>query len=122
MGGDQMKFGNILNIALNKENITILELANKLHVTDRTVYRWLDNKNEPDFDTLCKICNILNIDFGDIVKIQDIDKNQIINIAQDSNENFILDEYRKLDKKQRKLYMKNFITIMNIFKLENDKK
>lgn len=117
-----MKFGNILNIALNKENITILELANKLHVTDRTVYRWLDNKNEPDFDTLCKICNILNIDFGDIVKIQDIDKNQIINIAQDSNENFILDEYRKLDKKQRKLYMKNFITIMNIFKLENDKK
>lgn len=110
-----MNFGNILSIALKNKNVSVPVLANELHVVDRTVYRWIENKNEPDIETLCKICVFLDINFNDIIGIHDINKNTIINVAQDPNEIYILNEYRKLNKKQKKLYMKNFISVMNIF-------
>ncbi|MCC2831833.1 helix-turn-helix transcriptional regulator [[Clostridium] innocuum] len=102
-----MKFGNVLDIALDKNDLSVSQLASELNVTDRTVYRWLGNTNEPDFDTLCKICMILDIDFNEIIKIKHEEKTNIINIVQDKQECYLLELYRDLNNKQKKLYLKN---------------
>lgn len=114
-----MKFGNILNIALDKNNVSVSSLAKKLNVSDRTIYRWLKNTNEPDFETLCRISIILNIDFHDIIEISNDNKTEILNIAQDKDECYLLQAYRGLDIRQKKLYLKNarlFMEALNINK------
>lgn len=102
-----MKLGNILRIAIDQSNYTVAKLAKKLNVTDRTVYRWLNNTNEPDFEMLCKICMMLNIDFNDIIKINNDTKIDMIHMAENIEELELLRTYRELDPSQKKLFNKN---------------
>lgn len=112
-----MKLGNILRIAIDQSNYTVAKLAKKLDVTDRTVYRWLNNTNEPDFEMLCKLCMVLNIDFNDIIKINNNTKVEMIHMAQNIEELELLQAYRELDTSQKKLFKKNMKIFLELIHL-----
>ena len=54
------KFSENLRQALQGSHMAQSELALKLQTTQQTVSRWLKGINEPDLDTLLKICLYLN--------------------------------------------------------------
>ncbi len=56
----QLKFSHNLKTALSDNNKTQKELAEYLGTTQQTVSRWLTGINEPDLETLLKICIFLN--------------------------------------------------------------
>lgn len=111
-----MKFGNILDIALTKNNLSVSEVAAQLFVSKKTIYRWLKNENEPDFETICKLCVLLKIDLTEILAI--VDSVPIISIAQDADEDHLLATFRSLTKEQKKFFIKNnklIVEILNHF-------
>lgn len=54
-----MNFANNLRQAMLENNISQTQLAQKLNTTQATVSRWINKVNQPDFETLLLICNIL---------------------------------------------------------------
>ncbi|MDE5943474.1 MAG: helix-turn-helix domain-containing protein [Clostridia bacterium] len=67
----QLQFSHNLKTALAESKKTQKELADYLGTTQQTVSRWLMGINEPNLETLLKICTFLNetpntlLGFGD---------------------------------------------------------
>ena len=55
-----MKFADNLKLSLNVHKKTQKQLADYLGTTQQTVSRWINGINEPDLNTLLKICVFLN--------------------------------------------------------------
>lgn len=55
-----MSFKENLKAALQNNNMSQMQLSEKLGTTQQTVSRWVNGINEPDLSTLIEICKILN--------------------------------------------------------------
>lgn len=53
------KFSERLKDAMNHNELNQRMLAERLNTTQQTISRWLQGANEPDFDTLLRICKCL---------------------------------------------------------------
>jgi len=67
------ELGNIITKLRKEKNLTKLDLATKLNVTDRAISNWENGKNYPDIEKIPDLSSILNFDFasyifGDIKK------------------------------------------------------
>ena len=56
-----MKFNDILKSLRKQSNMTQIQLANKLNVTQGTIANWERGVREPDMDTIKKIANALSV-------------------------------------------------------------
>lgn len=54
------KFAENLKLALATKGISQKVLADKLGTTQATVSRWVNGENEPAFELLLEICDILD--------------------------------------------------------------
>ena len=97
---NQEKIGKFISNCRKEKNITQSELAEKLNVTNRTVSRWENGKNMPDYSILKDLCNILEIDVNEFINGERLSK-------EDKNNNddidLILKEYYKMKKQKDKL-------------------
>ena len=99
---DQEKIGKFIAQCRKDKNITQEQLAEKLGVTNKSVSRWENGKNMPDYSILKKLCNILDIDVNEFLSGEKIQKNEI-QLHSIENLDLILKEYYKM-KKQRNLF------------------
>lgn len=67
----EVKFAINLKNVLAAENKTQQQLAEYIGTTQQTVSRWISGKNEPDLDTLLKICKYLNETPNSILGFED---------------------------------------------------
>ena len=91
---NQEKIGKFISKCRKDKNITQEELAEKLGVTNKTVSRWENGVNMPDYSVLKELCNILDIDVNELLSGEKDNKETIENL------DMILKEYYKM-KKQR---------------------
>lgn len=56
-----------LRNARKRENLTQVELANRLHMSIRTIQDIENKKNNPKFETIVLVCKELNISFDVII-------------------------------------------------------
>lgn len=56
-----MDLGNKIQQLRKQNNLTQLDLAEKLNVSPQAVSKWENGQSEPDFATLNKICKIFNV-------------------------------------------------------------
>ena len=99
-----MKFGNILKLAMDKQGVTVQEIAMKFCVVERTAYRWYVGDAEPDFERICELSKMMHIDlnqFADIIPDKDL-----INVIEDSKELEILQTYRSIKHEEQKDFLK----------------
>lgn len=92
-----MNIGKRLNKLRKASNITQLDLANKLFVTDKTISSWEQNRTEPSLEMLVKLSEILNCSVGYLI-YGDNPKNDVeteIKIKITKNEYKTLDEFFK---------------------------
>ena len=64
---DQVKIGRFIAERRKKENLTQLQLAEKLNITDRAVSKWERGKAMPDSSIMLALCNVLKITVNDLL-------------------------------------------------------
>ena len=64
---DQVKIGRFIAECRKNLNLTQMQLAEKLNVTDRAVSKWETGKSMPDSSIMLDLCNILQISVNDLL-------------------------------------------------------
>lgn len=65
---DQEKIGKFIAKLRKDKNMTQVELANKLEVTDRAISKWENGRGLPDVSLFEPICQELNISINELLK------------------------------------------------------
>ena len=64
---DLIKIGNFIADRRKKQNLTQMELAEKLNITDRAVSKWERGKSLPDASVMLELCKVLNISVNELL-------------------------------------------------------
>lgn len=64
---DQIKIGRFIAVCRKEQNLTQLQLADKLGITDRAVSKWETGKAMPDSSVMLPLCEILKISVNDLL-------------------------------------------------------
>ncbi len=97
---DQIKIGKFISECRKKENLTQMQLAEKLNITDRAVSKWENGKAMPDSSIMLSLCEILKISVNDLLsgeKISMENNNQ-------KNEELLLNLAKELEKKNKTIW------------------
>ena len=76
---DQVKIGKFIADCRKKNNLTQMQLAEKLNITDRAISKWETGKAMPDSGIMLDLCNELKITVnellsGEMINMKDLDK------------------------------------------------
>ena len=88
---DQVIIGKFIAACRKKENLTQLQLAEKLGITDRAVSKWETGKCLPDSAIMLDLCDFLKISVndllcGEVVKMENYNKemeNQLLEMVKE---------------------------------------
>ncbi len=124
---DQIKIGKFIAECRKKNNLTQMQLAEKLNITDRAISKWENGKAMPDSSIMIDLCNELKISVnellsGEMIKMENYDKK--------AEENFIKLQKEKEDSNKRLLFTETIIgtittvsflvmIFLTIFSIEN---
>lgn len=64
---DQIKIGQFIAEQRKKANLTQMQLAEKLNITDRAVSKWETGKSMPDSSLMLDLCGLLKISVNDLL-------------------------------------------------------
>ena len=64
---DQVKIGRFIAERRKQENLTQMQLAEKLNITDRAVSKWETGKAMPDSSIMLELCSVLKITVNDLL-------------------------------------------------------
>ena len=64
---DQIKIGKFIAERREKLNLTQMQLAEKLNITDRAISKWETGKSLPDSSIMPELCGILQITINDLL-------------------------------------------------------
>ena len=97
---NQVKIGRFIAECRKKENLTQMQLAEKLNITDRAVSKWETGKAMPDTSIMLELCEILKISVNDLLcgeKIEMENKNP-------KNEQLLLDLSKELENRNQTIW------------------
>ena len=97
---DQIKIGNFISKQRKQVNLTQMQLAEMLGITDRAISKWERGKAMPDASIMLRLCEILKITVTDLLngeKISMENNNQ-------KNEQLLLDMAKELEKKNKTIW------------------
>ncbi|MBR5228104.1 MAG: helix-turn-helix transcriptional regulator [Clostridia bacterium] len=72
---NQEKIGKFIAQLRKEENMTQVELANRLGITDRAVSKWENGRGLPDLSLIKPLCQILNISINELLSGEKLEKN-----------------------------------------------
>ncbi len=73
---DQIKIGKFIAQCRKKQNLTQLQLADRLGITDRAVSKWENGKGMPDTSLMLELCDALAISVNELLCGEYIDMNE----------------------------------------------
>ena len=76
---DQVKIGKFIAECRKNNNLTQMQLAEKLNITDRAISKWENGKAMPDSGIMLDLCNELKISVnellsGEVIEMKEYDK------------------------------------------------
>ena len=81
---DQIKIGKFIAERRKTKNLTQLQLAEKLNITDRAISKWETGKGMPDSSIMIELCKELDISVNELLSGELIDMNNY-NVKVDEN-------------------------------------
>lgn len=99
---DQVKIGKFIAECRKKQNLTQMQLAEKLNITDRAISKWENGKAMPDSSIMLELCELLKISVnellsGEIIEMKEKDEKLEENLIE------MLKQKEEADKKLLKL-------------------
>ena len=64
---DQIKIGKFIAERRKQVNLTQIQLAEKLNITDRAISKWETGRAMPDTSIMLELCEILKINVNDLL-------------------------------------------------------
>ena len=105
---DQLKIGKFIAECRKKANLTQMQLAEKLGITDKAVSKWERGVAMPDTSIMLELCDILSISVNELLsgeKISMENNNQ-------KNEQLLLDMAKELEKKNKAVWSSMWIIMI----------
>ena len=105
---DQLKIGKFIAECRKKANLTQMQLAEKLGITDKAVSKWERGIAMPDTSIMLELCDILGISVNELLsgeKISMENNNQ-------KNEQLLLDMAKELEKKNKAVWSSMWIIMI----------
>ena len=96
---DQIKIGRFIAECRKKANLTQMQLAEKLGITDKAISKWERGLAMPDTSIMLELCDILSISVNELLSGEKInmDNNQ-------NNEQLLLDMAKEIEKKNKTIW------------------
>ena len=104
---DQIKIGKFIAECRKKNNLTQMQLAEKLNITDRAISKWENGKAMPDSSIMLDLCNELKISVNELLSGEMIDMKEY-----DKKSEELLLELAKQDELKNKKLMTSMWTIL----------
>lgn len=104
---NQVKIGKFIAECRKRNNLTQMQLAEKLNITDRAISKWENGKAMPDSSIMLDLCNELKISVNELLSGEMIDMNNYNEIAEKT-----LLEMAKKEERQNKRLMTSMWTIL----------
>jgi len=84
---DQIKIGKFIAECRKKNNLTQMQLAEKLDITDRAISKWENGKAMPDSSIMLDLCNELKISVnellsGEMIEMKNYEENVEKNLLE----------------------------------------
>ena len=97
---DQIKIGRFIAECRKKANLTQMQLAEKLGITDKAVSKWERGVAMPDTSIMLALCDILGISVNELLS------GEKINMENNNrkNEQLLLDMAKELEKKNKTVW------------------
>ena len=94
---DQIKIGKFIAECRKKNNLTQMQLAEKLNITDRAISKWENGKTMPDSSIMLDLCNELKISVNELLS------GEMINMESknEKQEQVLLDMAKQIEQKNR---------------------
>ena len=104
---DQIKIGKFIAKCRKKNNLTQMQLAEKLNITDRAISKWENGKGMPDSSIMIDLCNELKISVNELLSGEKIEMKEYNKKAEEN-----LFELNKSNEKKNKII--NYVVIITI--------
>ena len=108
---DQMKIGKFIAECRKKNNLTQIQLAEKLNITDRAVSKWETGRAMPDSSIMLDLCRELKISVNELLSGEMIEMN---NYNGKAEQNLLEMKKQKEESDKRLLAMEVVIGIATI--------
>ena len=91
---DQIKIGRFIAACRKRANLTQLQLADRLGITDKAVSKWERGITMPDTSIMLELCDILGISVNELLSGEKINMEN----SSQKNEQLLLDMAKELEK------------------------
>ena len=97
---DQIKIGRFIAVRRKRANLTQLQLADRLGITDKAVSKWERGITMPDTSIMLELCDILGISVNELLSGEKINMEN----SSQKNEQLLLDMAKELEKKNKTIW------------------
>ena len=97
---DQIKIGRFIAACRKKANLTQLQLADRLGITDKAVSKWERGITMPDTSIMLTLCDNLGISVNELLSGEKINMEN----SNQKNEQLLLDMAKELEKKNKTIW------------------
>ena len=98
---DQIKVGKFISEQRKKNNLTQMQLAEKLNITDRAISKWENGKSMPDSSIMIDLCKELKISVNELLSGEMIELSNYNEVAEKN----LLEMAQKEEMQNKKLMM-----------------
>lgn len=103
---NQIKIGKFIAECRKNSNLTQMQLAEKLNITDRAISKWENGKAMPDSSIMLDLCKELKISVNELLSGEMIDMKNYNKIAEEN-----LFKLNESNEKKKKIILKFAIVI-----------
>ena len=97
---NQIKIGRFIAECRKKTNLTQMQLAEKLGITDKAISKWERGVAMPDTSIMLNLCDILGISVNELLNGEKI----YMENSNQKNEQLLLDMAKELEKKNKVIW------------------
>ncbi len=94
---DQIKIGKFIAARRKAANLTQVQLAEKLNITDRAVSKWENGRAMPDSSIMLELCTLLEITVNELLSGESMDMGN----NNQKNEQLLIEMAKEIEKKNQ---------------------
>ena len=105
---NQIKIGRFIAERRKNANLTQVQLAEKLGITDKAISKWERGVAMPDTSIMLELCDILCINVNELLSGEKIDMEN----NNQKNEQLLLDMAKELEKKNKTIWSSMWVIMI----------
>ena len=105
---NQVKIGKFIAECRKQKNLTQMQLAEKLNITDKAISKWERGMSMPDSSIMLELCDILGISVNELLSGEKI----FMENSNEKNEQLLIDMAKELEQKNKTVWKSMWIIMI----------